>query len=1120
MKRLNIFLLLILPLSVQLFGKVDGTTGLPLGGIGTGAVKFNATAGTFAASFNTPTRNGDYQPLTDTQFQIFTLRNTAIVTSQKMVAFQNNGRVDDDAVFPVHFVNFGNWNDVTVTLTAYLPFDPQSVQVMSHPCAMFEFTFTNLQNTAVSAAVAFQLNTPAVPVAISDSGWVANTSSRQLCLLGSFVGGSGDMTYGNDAGFFSNGLCNNQLSGTTNRLALRVSLNPAETRNVRFVLSWYRPDELDHFYYTNYWNNAKAVAVSAMNNFDNFKENGQELVNRMRASNLPAWLIDQTLNSLVNLVNNSVYFQDGRYCHTEGQWTPEGTMDQMWQSRQIYTMINPDLAWQELEWWARTQHVQNYSGQIHHDFGESFNYVGWDATEHADYRSIYEWVDLNCGLIISVYEAFIATADQDKLSYFWPYVKKAAQRILDQVDSYGDTQYPYTFSSSLSTYDAGGNSQAYNTGLSIAVYQLMIYLSQIMGEQDTETVYQDAWQNAVSGFENRWLNSAYPLANYCESVLGGPWIANFLKIDSFWPKEKLDNLYLSITNYYDPLNMGMGLLGGSYSEWQPYLIGHLGGYSLQINRPDIWFALQKDMYERNYNDRNLVFNQQLGIPAKVNIPHWIATSNSGYNQYISIPMIWRNYYTMIGYHRNEYSDELWLEPVLFDSLQHQLQQALLFTPDGYATLSCQMYGDQYQNQEITFQTDSPLEVSALYVRDLYADSVNSIQLVKVNGIDTDFLRTGNGDQTHLELNWSGIISGGGLEIQIEGIAKQSIVIPSAPEGLQASVVSPSRIDLCWNRSAVGEINGYIIETKMGSTFKTLYRTTSVDTFFQDTGLRPSTTYTYRVKSYNALNTSQPSIEIEASTAGGGTGEVVAALNAGGSTFNSTSGIQYVGDASSGWVSGGAAYSTTDTIAGTVDDILYQSERYGNFNYAIPLANGSYDLVLKFAEIYWDSPKGRLFDVQVEGERVIQNLDIFFRCGNDRAYDVVIPVNLGDASLNIGFITITDNAKLSALEIRHSDGTGFNNFILDHIPAHYFLAQNYPNPFNPLTHFQFGLPKAAVVRLVIYNITGEQVAVLIAEKKAAGIYSINFNAGSLASGIYFYCLQAGEFKSVKKMILLR
>jgi len=107
-----------------------------------------------------------------------------------------------------------------------------------------------------------------------------------------------------------------------------------------------------------------------MNNFNNFKNNCEGLVNRMRASNLPSWLVDQTLNSLVNLVNNSVYFQDGRYCHTEGMWTPEGTMDQMWQARQIYTMINPDLAWNELEWWARTQHVQNFTGQIHHDFGK------------------------------------------------------------------------------------------------------------------------------------------------------------------------------------------------------------------------------------------------------------------------------------------------------------------------------------------------------------------------------------------------------------------------------------------------------------------------------------------------------------------------------------------------------------------------------------------------------------------------------------------------------------------------------------------------------------------------------------------------------------------------------
>ena len=731
LKRICTMFLLV---SVYLFGKTDGTTGIPLGGIGTGAVKYASSSGTFAANFRTPARDGDYGALSQTQFQLFIQRGDSILTDDLLEALQNGGRVDDDAIFPLHWVNFGELNDVSLEMTVYMPYVPDSVPLMLHPAAIFEFTIENLESSVVECALAFQIETPVTPVAITDTGFTANGTSLELCLIGSFPDGTGYLSYGNDDGFFTDGSCDNNLSGTTNRLALKISLDAYESQNLRFVLSWYKVDEEEHYQYTNIWSNAKEVSVSALDNFDTFKEKSEELVSRMRNSNLPEWLIDQTLNSTVNLVNNSVYFQDGRYCHTEGQWHPEGTMDQMWHTRQIYTMINPDLAWQELEWWARTQHVDSYTGQIHHDFGTNFNYVGWDDTEHADYRPIYEWVDLNCGFIISVYEAFIATADMDRLSYFWPFVKKAGQRILDQVDLYGSSEYPYTFESSLSTYDAGGNSQGYNSGLSIVAYQIMTYLADIMGETDIDSLYEAALDTAVVNFESRWLDNTYPVANFCESVLGGPWIANFFKMGPFWEKQKLSYLYNTIVGYYNPISQGMGLPGGSYSEWQPYLIGHLGGYSLQTNRFNTWWALQKDMYDRNYFDRNLVFNQELGIPEEVSSPTWIATSASGYYQYISIPVLWRSYYNISGYHYNKYARELWLEPMLFDSLNHQLQDALVITPDGYATISYNAYGEFYQNQEIVFTPDQAVDVSAIYVWDLYSDSLDAIDFVRVDGV--------------------------------------------------------------------------------------------------------------------------------------------------------------------------------------------------------------------------------------------------------------------------------------------------------------------------------------------------------------------------------------------------
>ncbi|MBN1352656.1 SBBP repeat-containing protein [candidate division KSB1 bacterium] len=88
------------------------------------------------------------------------------------------------------------------------------------------------------------------------------------------------------------------------------------------------------------------------------------------------------------------------------------------------------------------------------------------------------------------------------------------------------------------------------------------------------------------------------------------------------------------------------------------------------------------------------------------------------------------------------------------------------------------------------------------------------------------------------------------------------------------------------------------------------------------------------------------------------------------------------------------------------------------------------------------------------------------------------------------------------------------------PGRYWLAQNYPNPFNPTTTIEFALPQSAFIRLKVYNLLGEEVATLIAEQQAAGIHKLNWDATGLASGVYLYRLEAGDFVDVQKLILLR
>jgi uncharacterized delta-60 repeat protein len=83
-----------------------------------------------------------------------------------------------------------------------------------------------------------------------------------------------------------------------------------------------------------------------------------------------------------------------------------------------------------------------------------------------------------------------------------------------------------------------------------------------------------------------------------------------------------------------------------------------------------------------------------------------------------------------------------------------------------------------------------------------------------------------------------------------------------------------------------------------------------------------------------------------------------------------------------------------------------------------------------------------------------------------------------------------------------------------------LAQNYPNPFNPVTQIRFQLPEASQVEIKVYNTLGQEVAVLLNERKPAGTYEVDFNGSKLSSGIYLYKLQADDFTETRKMILMR
>ncbi len=89
-----------------------------------------------------------------------------------------------------------------------------------------------------------------------------------------------------------------------------------------------------------------------------------------------------------------------------------------------------------------------------------------------------------------------------------------------------------------------------------------------------------------------------------------------------------------------------------------------------------------------------------------------------------------------------------------------------------------------------------------------------------------------------------------------------------------------------------------------------------------------------------------------------------------------------------------------------------------------------------------------------------------------------------------------------------------------IPSKYSLAQNYPNPFNPTTSIQFDLPRAGLTTVKVYDLLGKEVAMLVHETKAAGSYSVSWNAQNMPSGMYFVRLNSGGFTQTRKMMLIK
>ena len=139
---------------------------------------------------------------------------------------------------------------------------------------------------------------------------------------------------------------------------------------------------------------------------------------------------------------------------------------------------------------------------------------------------------------------------------------------------------------------------------------------------------------------------------------------------------------------------------------------------------------------------------------------------------------------------------------------------------------------------------------------------------------------------------------------------------------------------------------------------------------------------------------------------------------------------------------------------------------------------------------------------------------------------VVMGNFGGSPINGNWIlTVTDDTPGDSGTLM-GWGLRFNNSVINispissNVPGEYRLHQNYPNPFNPVTNINFDIPKAGLVSIKIYDITGREISMLVDQSLKAGSYNVEFDASNFASGTYFYKIQASDFTDVKKMMLVK
>jgi hypothetical protein len=141
-------------------------------------------------------------------------------------------------------------------------------------------------------------------------------------------------------------------------------------------------------------------------------------------------------------------------------------------------------------------------------------------------------------------------------------------------------------------------------------------------------------------------------------------------------------------------------------------------------------------------------------------------------------------------------------------------------------------------------------------------------------------------------------------------------------------------------------------------------------------------------------------------------------------------------------------------------------------------------------------------------RIENSEDFVYSVGLDNSNNVYVT--------GISFDSLSD---YDIATIKYSQAIGITQ-ISNELPLGFFLHQNYPNPFNPVTKIKFDIPAHANITIKLYDVLGNETAVIFSGELNPGFYETELNASAYASGVYFYRLESPGFSNTKRMVVLK